>query len=160
MKPKRKSWDQYFLDLAKEIGQRSKDRSVRIGAVIVDQDRNVRCTGYNGFPRGIDDDRPERHERPIKYKWTSHSEMNAICHAARMGVSTKGCTLYVCSDEYPLPPCADCARGMIQAGIIRVVYVTAEEIPERWRESIGVAAAMLKEAGVEMVPVFKKRRKK
>ena len=161
MRPKkRKSWDQYFLGLAKEIGQRSKDESVRIGAIIVDPDKNPRCTGYNGFPRKVNDDVPERHERPQKYLWTIHAEKNAICHAARIGVSTNGCTLYVCSDEYPLPPCADCASAMIQAGIVRVVYVTAMEIPERWRESVETAAVMLKEAGVEMVPVFKKRRKR
>jgi dCMP deaminase len=157
---KRKSWDQYFLGLAKEIGHRSKDESVRIGAMVVDPDKNPRCTGYNGFPRRVNDAVPERHVRPQKYFWTVHAEANAIYHAARMGVSTKGCTLYVCSDEYPLPPCAVCAQAIIQSGIAKVVYVTAKEIPERWQESIDVAATMLKEAGVETVQIFKKKRKK
>lgn len=156
---KRESWDQYFLGLAKKIGQRSKDPSVRIGAIVVDPDKNIRCSGYNGLPRKVNDLILERWERPKKYSFMAHSEKNCICAAARMGVSTNGCTMYVCSNEYCLPPCADCAQAIIQAGIVRVVYTTSDNIPERWRESVEIASIMFKEAGVETIAIKKTSKK-
>ena len=52
------SWDHYFMDLAKLAASRSKDQSTKLGCVIVGPDREIRSTGYNSFPRGIDDGRP------------------------------------------------------------------------------------------------------
>jgi dCMP deaminase len=58
--------------------------------------------------------------------------------------------MYIASNPSGLPPCVDCARAIIQCGIVRLVYVRAD-VPERWRESCDVALEMLKEAGVEVV---------
>lgn len=143
----RKTWDEYFLEMAEHVASRSKDRSTKVGAVVVGPDREVRSTGYNGMPRGVNDDIPDRHERPRKYLFAEHAERNAIYNAARAGIATKGCTLYIHSEPEPLPPCADCARAVIQAGIVRVVYVEPD-VPDRWKEQCEAALAMMMEAGV------------
>lgn len=139
------SWDQHFLDMAALAATRSKDRNTRVGAVIVDLNRNVRATGYNGFPRLVNDYLDERHERPIKYRYTEHAERNAIYSAARAGVSTDGCTMY-CTHA----PCSDCARAVIQAGVLRIVYPSTGVIPT-FTEDTELALAMLREAYVSAV---------
>lgn len=109
-------WDKRFLELAEHIATWTKDRSRGVGAVIVNDDKRVVSFGYNGFPSGVDDDVDARHERPAKYDWTVHAEENAITNAARIGVATKDCTMYL-----NLFPCARCAGNVINAGIKRVV---------------------------------------
>ena len=105
---------EYFIKLADVVAEKSKDRSTKVGVVVVGPDREIRSTGYNGFPRGINDDIDERHERPAKYDWTEHAERNAVYNAARMGQSLKDCTMYF---NWEPCPCVDCARAIIQAGI-------------------------------------------
>lgn len=139
-------WDEYFLRIADLVAQKSKDRSTKVGAVIVGEGHEIRSTGFNGFPRGIDDSIDERHKRPAKYAWTEHAERNAIFNAARNGTHLLSTTLYL-NSWYP---CADCARGIIQAGIIRIVCSRSREgaLDSRWTESCDVGMEMLKEAGV------------
>ena len=110
------SWDQYYLDICKVVASRSKDPNTQIGCVIIGPNREIRSTGYNSFPRGIRDDVPERLARPAKYLWIEHAERNAICNAARAGTATEACTIYV-----EIMPCMDCARAIVQAGIVEVV---------------------------------------
>jgi dCMP deaminase len=110
------NWDNRWMSLCDHIAQWSKDRSSQFGCVIVDERQSVLSLGWNGFPRGINDEIEERHERPAKYLWTEHSERNAIYNAASSGVVLLGATLYVNGI-----PCADCARAIIQSGIHRVV---------------------------------------
>ena len=62
-------WTEYFLNIAEQVKRKSKDQSTQIGAVIVGEDKEVLSTGYNSFPRGLDDSLPERQERPEKYFW-------------------------------------------------------------------------------------------
>lgn len=143
----RETWDEYFMGLAAKAATRSKDRSTQVGAIAVGPDREVRTTSYNGMARGVDDSVEARHVRPYKYHWMAHGEENIVCNAARIGVSLKGCTVYVACLPEDLPPCAPCARMMINAGIVRVVYGKAE-VPERWREQCEAALMMLKEAKV------------
>jgi dCMP deaminase len=140
-------WDSYFMAQARLVAKKSKDQSVQVGVVIVGPDHELRSSGYNGFCRGIDENIPERWERPIKYSWVEHAERNAIYNAARIGVSTKGCTAYMES-----PPCSDCGRALIQAGIIEVVVTTQNPFRDRkdWKESIQFAMDMLAEAGVHV----------
>lgn len=135
-------WDTYFMGMANHVATMSKDESTKLGCVIVGPSREVRSTGYNSFPRGINDNVAERQERPLKYKFFEHAERNAIYNAARIGVSTLGCILYVAWH-----PCSDCARAIIQAGIKEVV-LRSLEVPERWAEDNASASKMLKEAGV------------
>lgn len=137
-------WDSYFMEMALHAAKLSKDTSTKLGCVIVGPDREVRSTGYNSPPRGVNDDVLERHERPLKYKFFEHAERNAVYNAARVGIPIKGCTLY-CA----WPPCTDCARAIIQAGIVEVVVLTLD-VPDRWAEDVAVSLEMLDEAGVKI----------
>src|SRR6056300_1889883 len=125
-------WVEYFQNLAHQIKLKSKDERTQIGAVIVGKDKEIVSTGYNSFPRGIDDNKPLRQERPEKYYWFEHAERNAIYNAARIGVSTKGCTMYLSCGI----PCSDCARGIINAGIVRIYCKTVDTTRNRehWDE--------------------------
>ena len=141
-------WDIRFLELAKHISGWSKDPSTKVGCVVVGEDREIRSTGFNGFPRGISDDDDRLTDREKKYPLICHAEENAIMHAARIGVSLKGSTAYV-----TWPPCSRCARSLIQAGIKEVVYSTTEEIPERWLDDFNISTGMLEEANVVVRPI-------
>ena len=110
-------WNEYFRQIAQTVRLKSKDKSTQIGAVIVGSDNEIRSTGYNSFPRGIEDFHDERQMRPEKYYWMEHAERNAIINAARIGVSTNRCTMYLTCDI----PCVDCTRAIINAGI-KVIY--------------------------------------
>ena len=110
------NWIEYFYNIAEGVKKKSKDKNTQIGAVIVGIDKEIVSTGYNSFPRGIDDERADRQEKPEKYFWFEHAERNANYNAARIGVSTKGCTMYLTCGI----PCADCARGIINAGIRKI----------------------------------------
>ena len=137
--------------MANGVSNYSRVRSTKVGAVIVGPDNEVRSIGYNGFPRGVDDDVEHRHERPTKYLFAEHGERNAIYNAARVGIPTKGCTLYVTSNPSKFPPCADCARAIIQAGITRVVQEKLDhnsEAAKRWEESSRATFEMFTEAGI------------
>ena len=134
-----------FLPDAKAAMSRSKDKSTRVGAVVIDDDFNVRISGYNGFPRGVDDEHELRHVRPTKYLWTSHAEENCVAQAARIGVSLKGCTILLTS----LFPCTTCSRLIIQSGIKRIIAPQVNE-NTRWDEQALVAKEMLAESGIEI----------
>jgi len=88
------NWDEYFVAIAELVCFRSKDRSTKVGAVIVGPDNEIRSTGYNSFVRGINDTIEERQQRPEKYFWFEHAERNAIYCAARHGASLKGYFFY------------------------------------------------------------------
>lgn len=137
------NWDTYFIEFCNTVALKSKDQSIKIGAIIIGSKNEIRSTGYNGFARGVDDSIPERYSRPAKYSWTVHAEENAILNAARIGVALDGCTLYVTG----LFPCSRCARGIIQSGIKRVIY-KCNKIPARWKEDFRISKQMLIEAGV------------
>lgn len=164
MKKRRETWDEYFMGLAKKASERSKDRTTPTGAVIVGPDKELRSTAYNGFPRRVNDDVEERHIRPKKYLFTEHAERNAIYNAALVGFSTRGCIIFIAAR----PPCADCARAIIQAGIVEVVVERMEpsQRPKEqfsganWVESTEAAMEMLNEAGVIVRRVNEKPRRK
>ena len=136
-------WDKRFLQLAKHISEWSKDPSTQVGCVVVGPDRELRSTGFNGLPRGIEDNEQRLNNREIKYPLICHAEENAIMHAARIGMSLKDCTAYV-----TWPPCTRCARSLIQAGISTIIYPKNIEIPERWLEDFNLSLNMLKEANI------------
>ena len=135
-------WDKRFLEMAKLVASWSKDPSTQVGAVAV-RNRTVIAQGYNGLPRGMRDTDDRLTVRPLKIKMIVHAEMNTIYNAAENGVSLKDATIYVIG----LPICHDCAKGLIQAGISRVV-TPEQKIPENWQESISSSISMVKEAGV------------
>jgi dCMP deaminase len=138
-------WDRRFLALARHISEWSKDPSTQVGCVVVGPDREIRSTGFNGLPRGIEDTIERLGNRELKYPLICHAEENAIMHAARIGLALKGCTAYV-----TWPPCTRCARSLIQAGVEQVVFPGPIEIPERWVDDFEVSSAMFEEAKVSV----------
>lgn len=134
-----------FLRFAEAAASLSKDRSTQVGAVAIDDHYNILATGYNGFPRGVNDDIDQRHERPEKYLWTSHAEENLVAQSAYSGRSLKGSTVLVSA----LFPCATCARMLIQAGVKRVIAPAVSN--ERWLEQNQIAKQMFSEANVEVI---------
>ena len=144
------SWDLKYLRLALHVAGWSKDNSTKVGAVIVGPTNEVISLGFNGPPRGVNDDDPERWVRPEKYRWCEHAERNAIFNAARMGVSTMASTMYMTSTPAKFAPCDECARAIIQAGIARLVVEPPSGDIERWKDSFVVSSTMLAEAGVEV----------
>jgi dCMP deaminase len=141
------NWKDYYRNIAHAVKVKSKDNNTKIGAVIVGKTNEIISTGYNSFPRGIDDNVPERQERPEKYYFMVHAEQNAIINSARIGVATNGCKMYMtCSI-----PCADCAKAIINAGI-EEIYCTEPnvEMETRWGEHTKRSIIMFKEAGVKV----------
>lgn len=135
-------WDSRFLTLADTIAQWSKDPSTKVGAVIVNDKRIIMGVGYNGFPRGVDDSEESYADRELKHRMVVHAEANAILNARG---SVEGCTLYVS----PLPPCAECAKLIIQAGISKVIArAPSGTAMKRWGESFHTAGSMLNQADV------------
>lgn len=146
------NWHEFFLGMCIFVAQKSKDPSTKTGCVIVDGSWRVRAIGFNGFPQGVTDV-PSRYEnRPLKYKLIAHCDSNAIFSAARIGIPLDGCTMYL-----TVPPCAECTKGIIQAGIRRVIwpadnpFENDEERRARWSESLDLGAVMASEAGVDFV---------
>jgi dCMP deaminase len=139
------NWDEYFMQMAELVATKSKDRSTKVGCVIVGPNHEVRTTGYNGFCRGVNDDVDSRHEKPEKYFWTEHAERNAIYNAARNGIPLEGCTAYV-----TLLPCADCTRGLVQSGVKRIFVCISTDATSKWQESFEYSYTMASEAGVEI----------
>jgi len=107
-------WGKYYMGFAEHAARMSKD-STKVGAALIGPEGEVRLTGYNGPPRGVEDT-PARRERPAKYFYASHAEQNVVAFAARNGISTDGCALFVTHT-----PCSACAKTIIQAGIQFVV---------------------------------------
>lgn len=134
------------MGFARHAAQKSKD-STKVGAALVDEDRVVRICSFNGPPRGVRD-LPERFDRANgeKYFWASHAEQNLIAFAAREGIRTKSCTVYVTHH-----PCSSCARTLTQAGVTRVVIgAGTTSMPDREFE---VAETIFREAGIDVFKI-------
>ena len=135
------SWEEYFMTLALVASLKSKDESTQVGAVIVDdQTRKVVSSGYNGFPRYVDDSKIPQ-TRPEKYLYVVHAELNAILHAER---SLTGCSLYV-----TVFPCSECMKAVIQTGMKRVIYLN-ELAGDNWEMSKAATLKLAELAGVEV----------
>jgi len=141
--PTQLKWDNRFIGLAKQIGEWSKDHDRKVGCIIVGPLREIRSAGYNGLPRGADDDVPERHLVPAKYMWTEHPERNAIYNAANVGIPLHGCTLYIAGF-----PCMDCARAIVQSGITTVVSYEPDMNNPKWAEDFKNTLQLFSEAGI------------
>ncbi len=143
----RPSWDDYFLELADAASKRATCNRGRSGCVIV-RDKQVLVTGYVGSPTGlphcddvghlmrkVTDENGETSEHCLR---TVHSEQNAICQAAKRGISIEGATIYT-----RMTPCRTCAMLLINCGIERIVC-------ERKYHQGDESESMLAEAGVEL----------
>jgi dCMP deaminase len=141
------NWKEYFRGIAHQLKLKSKDRYTQIGAVVVGSDNQIVSTGYNSFPRGINDIIDARQERPEKYYWFEHAERNSLYNAALIGVSTKGCTMYLTCGI----PCSDCARGIINSGIKKIVCErVGGAVGNLWDEHAKRSIEMFNEAGVKI----------
>lgn len=132
----------YFMGFAEHAATASKD-TTKVGAALIGPDGEIRLTGYNGPPRGVAD-LPERLERPTKYLFASHAEANLIAFAAREGIRTRDCTVYVTHH-----PCAACARTLIQAGVTCVIVGPGTTVMTTTMSAeVSTAGIMFEEAGV------------
>jgi dCMP deaminase len=140
----RVDWDTYFMQIAWDISRRSTCFRRAIGSVIVNAEREIVSTGYNGNPRGqkhCSETGCIREEQNIPSGERSevctavHAEQNALIQAGR---GSRGSTLYS-----TVMPCNTCAKMIVNAGIRRVVYT--DEYPER------MGISLLSELGVEVV---------
>ena len=141
-------FDSYFIAIADAVRSKSKDLSSKVGAVIVGPERQIVSTGFNGFPRGIDEKDKSRWDREIKYLYIEHAERNAIYNAARHGIPLRGCSIYLVGFGPPTVPCTECAKAIIQSGIVRVVGFAAREASRFWVEDLLFASSLLTEAGI------------
>jgi len=137
----RPSWDRYFLDLAEQVSVRSPDPNTKHGCVIVDSDKRVISTGYNGPVAGLPNSIVPL-TRPEKYDWFMHAEDNAVCFAR---CDLRGATAYITGE-----PCAACFRRLLQVGVRRIVYGdrVAKCITDAERAAVLTMAQSL---GVEIV---------
>ncbi len=116
------NWDQYFMGVAHLSSYRSKDPNTQVGACIVNADNRIVGVGYNGLPKGLEDNEfqwdkrnPSHDEMDRnKYAYVVHAEANAILNATK---SVAGCRIYV-----SLFPCHECAKLIIQSGITEIIY--------------------------------------
>jgi Deoxycytidylate deaminase len=134
-----------FMEIARSMAnQLSKDRTRKVGAIFIGEQNQPLTWGYNGFPRGANDDVEERHQHPLKLLWSEHAERNAIYNATRSGVSLLNSRVYITT----LPPCVDCARALIQVGV-KEVYIEADSLSSKdWTKDWDVVQEMFKECGV------------
>ena len=160
------NWTHFFLKMSCLVARKSKD-STKIGSVLVRPTIHfgnistpinaIIATGYNGFPRGVDEKRKmERWERPLKYFYASHSESNVVAQTALLGQSAHGCNLYTIA-----VPCSNCAKSIIQAGIKQVFYIQkAQDIwvnnlaqnSNNWTKEFNISQEMFSEADVKLIP--------
>lgn len=140
------SWAEYFMGIALLSAQRSKDSGTQVGACIVSGDNKILSQGYNGMPIGCKDDVMPwgREGAPLetKYMYVCHAELNAILNSGTADL--KGATLYT-----TLFPCNECAKAIIQSGIVKVIYLS-----DKYADSEATMASkkMFDMVGVEYVP--------
>ena len=143
----RPTWDEYFIEVANTIAKRATCDRGRSGCVIA-RDKQILVTGYVGSPTGL----PHCDEVGHLFKKvihedgkitnhcvrTVHAEQNAICQAAKMGISLNGATLYC-----RMTPCRTCAMLIINCGIKRVIC-------ERKYHAGTESEEMFKKVGIEL----------
>lgn len=138
-------WHTRFIQVARLVSTWSKDPSTQVGAALI-KNRRILSTGYNGFPPGIlDDDR--LNDRPVKYKHVIHAELNCLLQP---NIETTDSTLYLFSSRLPGPPCSNCMKHIITAGVKQVVYIDGT-LAEDWQEDQILSENMAVEAGLELV---------
>lgn len=136
------SWQEYFMGIAFLSAKRSKDPITQVGACIVIDDKIIGI-GYNGFPRGNNDDNmpwgKEGEYLETKYPYVVHAELNAILNSNK---SVKDATIYVTHF-----PCNECSKAIIQSGISKVVYFSDKH---KDKDSTKASIRMLQNAGIEV----------
>jgi dCMP deaminase len=134
----RPGWDEYFMEVARTVATRATCPRASVGAVLV-RGHRILTTGYNGAPRGV------AHCCDIGCELvgghcvrSTHAEANAVVQGALHGVSLDGATAY-CTHQ----PCANCAKLLISAGVVRIIFSDPYTDP--------FSQSLLAEAGVALV---------
>ena len=122
-------WDIRFVRIAREVASWSKDPQTQVCSIEV-RNRKIIATGYNGFPKTINDDLDRLKDRETKLKFTVHAEKNMIYNAVEHGVKLEGSTVYI----WGLPTCEECWKGLVQVGVSRVVMPDIELEGGKWKE--------------------------
>lgn len=119
------TWNDYYINIAKTVAQKSKDPSSKVGCVIVDRNNEPVSFGFNGFVRKSKEDLMT-FERPLKYNLTIHAEMNALIFAKQ---DLSGCKAYITHG-----PCDNCLKHLLQAGVTEIFYGCPGIIRDRGTE--------------------------
>ncbi len=127
--------DRRYLDMAKIWADNSYCKRRKVGALLVNN-KMIISDGYNGTPSGFENVCEDENDKTKPY--VLHAEANAITKVAKSNNSSDGSTLYVTSS-----PCLECAKLIIQAGIVRVVFT------EKYRLDDGIK--LLERAGIEII---------
>lgn len=136
-------WDLRFIELAELISTWSKD-TTKVGAVIV-SGKQILTTGYNGFPKGVEDSLERINDRETKLRLTVHAEMNAILQASQHGINITGSTIYI----FGRMPCKECAKHIVASGIKQVVFKSNNtKASDEWVASLPLVKELFSEAGV------------
>lgn len=145
----RPTWNYFFISLAFVVSQRSLDESTKHGAIVVAEDNTILSVGYNGPPRGCDDENVPQ-ERPEKYLWFLHAEEAAIVNAAKSGICLNNSIFYITGE-----PCAMCVRKIINVGAKKIIYggVSAICVNKEDRKAI---KQMLKGRDIEFIKIDNK----
>lgn len=138
-----------YLLLSDKIAEFSKDPSTKVGAIFLNKDESApRSFGYNGMPRGLDDNNEERNQRPEKYLWYEHAERNGIYNIAREVLEghIMFCTKF---------PNMEGARGITSSGIKKVIVEIPSEInlDEETKKMNERVETLFKETGVELIKI-------
>ena len=115
-------FDEAFMNMAWEISKLSRAERLKVGCILT-LDRQIVSTGFNGTPAGFDTNVCETPDGKTS-DWTIHAEENATLWAARLGHKIQGSTAYVTHC-----PCVPCARKLLQAGVVRIVWDEAYRDP-------------------------------
>ncbi len=132
---KQAQFDIRYIQMARVWATNSYCKRRQVGALIV-KDRMIISDGYNGTPSGFENECEDENDESKPY--VLHAEANAITKVAKSNNSSEGATLYITAS-----PCMDCAKLIIQAGIVRVVYA------DEYRIVDGIE--LLEKAGIEVV---------
>lgn len=117
----RTSWADYFLGIAFEVSKRATCDRLHVGCVLVDSDKSILATGYNGSVRGLPHCDDAGHDMDEGHcVRTVHAEANAIVQAASRGARTQGAIAYVTNR-----PCWPCTKLLINAGVVNIFYAEA-----------------------------------
>jgi dCMP deaminase len=136
-----------YLQLARQYAQLfSRDPHTQVAALfIAPSSQSILSSGCNSFPRGVRETE-ERWERPTKYTYVTHAEINGICNAARHGTSLENSIAVT-----TLFPCVHCTKAMIQVGIKTLVTERPDLENPQWGDEFRVALSLLSEAGIDIM---------
>ena len=136
-----------YFQLAKHHAELfSKDPVTKVCALFIAPDSlNVLTSGVNGLPRNVKE-KEERLQRPTKYSYMTHSEINGLCNAARHGICLDKSIVIV-----TMFPCCDCAKALIQVGVSTIITVPPNYEDPKWGGHFRISMEMFEEVGIEVV---------